>query len=153
MHIVFSAATPEDFERLLALRLSVMREHLERLGRFDSDRARARFSAGFAPAFTRLVHLDGAFAGCVTLRPGGEGIELEHFYLRPEFHGQGTGSRILACLLEETDQAGQRVHLGVLKQSPARRFYERHGFVFTHAGEFDDYFIRMPRQGTPSLAR
>jgi hypothetical protein len=36
-------AHAEDFEALLALRVTAMRESLERIGRFDPGRARARF--------------------------------------------------------------------------------------------------------------
>jgi hypothetical protein len=38
----FAPASEDDFEHLLALRLLVMREHLERLDRFDPVRARER---------------------------------------------------------------------------------------------------------------
>ena len=142
--ITFVPAQADDFERLCALRIAVMREHLERLGRFDPARARARFVEGFSPAHTRLIHVDGVFAGCVTLKPATGGVELEHFYIEAERQGQGIGGAVLDRLLGETDAAGQSVGLGVLKQSPARRFYERRGFDFTHSGEWDDCFARAP---------
>jgi len=34
--------------------------------------------------------------------------------------------------------------LGVLKQSDAARFCERHGLRHTHSEEWDDYFERLP---------
>ena len=142
--ITFAPAQADDFERLLALRLAVMRPHLERLGRFEPDRARARFAEGFSPEHTRLIHLDGVFAGCVTLKPAVGGAEIEHFYLETGRQGQGIGGVVLDRLLGETDAAGLRVELGVLKQSPARRLYERRGFSLTHSSEWDDYFARTP---------
>ena len=53
--IAFAAASEADFERLLALRVLVMRPHLERIGRFHPERARARFREAFDPAHMRLI--------------------------------------------------------------------------------------------------
>jgi GNAT superfamily N-acetyltransferase len=140
----FSHAVDEDFDRLFALRLLVMREHLERVGRFDPARALARFRGSFRAAHTRLIAVDGAFAGCIALHPEAHGMLLEHFYLRPEYQGQGLGSRVLHFLLAETDAAGLPVSLSVLKGSPAARVYERHGFGRTGEDEWDIYYRRLP---------
>ena len=142
--IRFTPAVADDFERLLALRILVMRDHLERIGRFDPDRARARFAAGFVPANMKLIHVQDRFAGCVSLGADTGGLELAHFYLHPDFQGRGLGSAVLEMLLTGTDAASVTVRLAVLKQSPARRFYERHGFVLEHEGEWDDFLVRRP---------
>lgn len=142
MNLAFEPAREADFERLLALRLLVMREHLERLGRFDPVRARERFRNGFAPAHTRLIMLDGAFSGCVSLVPDAIGFELMHFYVEPARQGRGLGAAVLRRLFAEADAAGNPVHLGVLKGSPAIRFYERHGFRHTHEDSWDFFMCR-----------
>lgn len=199
--IHFTPVVADDFERLLALRLLVMREHLERIGRFDPDRARARFAAGFVPADMKLIQVQDRFAGCVSLNPcalirtagsdqgasdaganirwlgsrghgpaGAQcanqavmsgthhslvsgahvgGLELAHFYLHPDFQNRGLGGAVLKMLLTGTDAAGATVRLGVLKQSPARRFYERHGFVWEREGEWDDFLLRRPVPAEP----
>jgi GNAT superfamily N-acetyltransferase len=129
-----------------------MRDHLERIGRFDPDRARAHFVAGFVPADMRLIHVRDRFAGCVSLGADAGGLELAHFYLHPDFQGRGLGSAVLDMLLTGTDAADVTVRLAVLRQSPARRFYERRGFVLERQGEWDDFLIRrpVPRILTPS---
>ena len=43
----YPAVSEADFEDLLALRIAAMRESLERLGRFDPERARSRLQATF----------------------------------------------------------------------------------------------------------
>ena len=45
--VAFEAAVGDDAEALVAIRIAAMRESLERLGRFDPQRARDRFLAGF----------------------------------------------------------------------------------------------------------
>ncbi|MFJ6696153.1 GNAT family N-acetyltransferase [Streptomyces sp. NPDC091272] len=65
-------AAPSDVERIAELRAVVMRPDLERLGRYDEVRVRQRLRDVFVPAHTWLIESEGAFAGCVTLRPLGD---------------------------------------------------------------------------------
>lgn len=146
----FAPAREDDFERLLALRLLVMREHLERLGRFDPERARERFRGNFVAAHMRLIMVGEDLAGCVALLPDEVGLEVSNFYLQPDRQSQGLGGAVMTAILTEADGAGRRLHLQVLKRSPAIRFYERHGFAKTHEDDWDLYLARDPRGGTRS---
>jgi GNAT superfamily N-acetyltransferase len=121
-----------------------MNPQLARIGRLDVERSTARFAREFRPGATRLVHVDGAFAGCVTVYEDGDAWVLEHFYLRPELQGRGLGGRILESLLDEADAAGAAVRLSVLIESDANRFYPRYGFVETHREPFDIFYRREP---------
>jgi GNAT superfamily N-acetyltransferase len=142
--IAFAPASEADFERLLALRIEVMRPYLERLGRFHPERARARFREAFDPAQMRLIEVDGSFAGCVGFAAAADHVELGQFYLVPELQGRGIGGEVLALLLAEADAAVLPVRLQVLKRSPAARLYERHGFVRTHEDDWDVFYERPP---------
>nr|WP_188306903.1 GNAT family N-acetyltransferase [Streptomyces sp. CBMA123] len=115
-----------------------MRADLERLGRWDPDRSRARVRKSFSLRHTSVLLVDGAFAGCVTIRPderGGRHLEL--FYLAPHLQGRGLGSAVLRHLLAEADTAGEPVHLTVLQGSAALRLYARHGFAVVADGPID----------------
>jgi GNAT superfamily N-acetyltransferase len=138
-------AREADFERLFEIRLHAMRPSLERIGRFDPERARARFRASFRPEHTRLI-LDpaGQLIGCVAFGPQDGALLLEHFYLVPQAQGRGVGGAILRQLLGEANESAKPIRLDVLRGSDARRFYERHGFVETHRDEFDLYLERLP---------
>lgn len=143
--VTFRPASSGDFEDLLSLRLRALRESLERLGRFDPERARARFASGFDPRHTRLVHAEAGFVGCVTVRPETCALSwIEHFYIEPEHQGRGFGGRILRCLLAEADAEGRTLRLAVLGESDANRFYQRFGFVETHREAWDIYYERRP---------
>lgn len=142
--IAFRPAAEADFERLLDLRIRVLRPHLERVGRFDPERARRYFRDGYDPTHLRLILVDGGFAGCVALKPDGDGLVLEHFYLDDAVQGRGIGGAVLRLLLAEADAAGKPVRLGVLKGSPAARLYRRHGFAWTHDEPYDDCYRREP---------
>ncbi|MER5206841.1 GNAT family N-acetyltransferase [Streptomyces sp. NPDC002825] len=137
----------EDVEPMAELRAEVMREDLARLGRYDEHRVRQRLRDGFSPAHTSVIELDGALAGCVTVRPheDGEGLYLEHFYLAPETQGRGIGTAVLRRLLDRADAAGVPVRLVVLQGSAARRLYEREGFAFESEDPVDVVMVRNPR--------
>ncbi|MFJ8049581.1 GNAT family N-acetyltransferase [Streptomyces luteogriseus] len=140
-------ARPADVEAIAELRAVVMRPDLERLGRYDEHRVRQRLRDGFSPQHTSIIVSDGTFAGSVTLRPSVSGLWLEHFYLTPALQGRGLGSAVLWTLLARTDASGDLVRLNVLRGSPARRLYERHGFAVETQDAIDVFMLRRPRAG------
>lgn len=142
-------ASVADVEAIAELRAVVMRADLERLGRYDEQRVRQRLRDGFEPAHTWVIEVSGAFAGCVALRPAEDAHWLEHFYLAPHLQGSGIGSDVLSRLLERCDQEGVPVRLNVLQGSPARRLYERHGFVLETEDPVDVFMVRSVNR--PSL--
>lgn len=81
----------------------------------------------FRPEWTRII-VDGAEdVGSISTRPDGSVRWIEHFYLVAERQGQGIGSQVLRAVLAEPWAGPTR--LNVLQGSPARRLYERNGFV------------------------
>lgn len=137
-------ASVSDVEAVAELRAVVLRADLERLGRYDEQRVRQRLREGFDPACTWVIEVDGAFAGCVALRPAADAHWLEHFYLAPELQGGGIGSDVLRRLLERCDRDSVLVRLNVLRGSPARRLYERHGFTTETEDPVDVFMVREP---------
>ncbi|MFI6906939.1 GNAT family N-acetyltransferase [Nonomuraea sp. NPDC050394] len=131
-------AVPADGDPIAELRAVVLRPDLERLGRFDPNRVRRRFKDAFLPEHTSIVEVNGAFAGSIALRPADDGVWLEHFYLSPATQGRGVGTAILHKVL--TDEKVFR--LIVLRDSPAQRLYERHGFTAYAEDPIDRWMIR-----------
>jgi GNAT superfamily N-acetyltransferase len=138
------AAEPADVEAIVELRATVMRPDLERLGRYDEHRVRQRLRDAFAPQHTSVIVADGAFAGCIAVRPAEDGRWLEHFYLAPELQGRGLGSAVLQTVLQDSDADGVPVRLNVLQGSPAQRLYERHGFAVESQDPIDVFMVRKP---------
>ena len=141
----FGPASEADFEPLLALRIDVMREHLERVFRYEPSRARRIFRQHFDEPGSRLVLVDGKRAGCVGFRTGQDEIRIDSFYLDARYHNHGLGTVILKMLLAEADALDLPVRLEVLQGSAAARFYERHGFVKLGEDEVEARYER--RQG------
>ncbi len=135
--------TDNDFETLLELRIATMRESLERLGRFEPDRARDRFRQTFRPANTRRIVVDGQPAGCVAFWAEPEqAMRVEHFYIAAPFQRRGLGGSVLVALVASAPASTQVFRVGVLRESDADRFYRRHGFVAVSQTEFDIAYER-----------
>lgn len=77
----------------------------------------------------------------VVMRPDADAVWIEHFYLDTARQGQGIGSWALAQILR-MDTAGRPFRLNVLQGSPARRLYDRHGFVLESEDLIDVYLSR-----------
>ncbi|CUI78101.1 GNAT family N-acetyltransferase [Achromobacter aegrifaciens] len=143
----YAPVSEADFEDLLALRIEAMRESLERLGRFDPERARSRLRSTFRPEHTWSIEQDGQRIGFYALRPEGDGLRLDHLYIRPAAQGSGLGGQVMRKILQEADRLGLAVSLGALRDSDSNRFYRRHGFVQTGESEWDiDYLRPAPRR-------
>ncbi|MBW8779096.1 MAG: GNAT family N-acetyltransferase [Burkholderiales bacterium] len=124
-----------------------MRESLERLGRFDPQRARERFLTAFEPALTRHVVVDGERVGFVVVRAQDDGLLLDHLYIVPSAQGRRIGASVVAHVLDEADVLGLPVRVGALRESAANAFYVRHGFVLTRVSEWDNHYERpAPRR-------
>lgn len=72
---------------------------------------------------TWVAEVEGAVVGVLALSPGW----LDQLYLDPRFRGRGIGDRCVA-LAQERQPGGLQLWTFQIN-GPARRFYERHGFV------------------------
>ncbi|GAB3406739.1 GNAT family N-acetyltransferase [Schumannella luteola] len=138
----FRPASGADVEWMLDLKTRVMQPQLARLDRWSPERSRERFLAAFRPEVTRVIVVDGADAGLIAVRPADDGIWIEHFYLDPALQGRGIGGAVLAHVLVSDAHLELPFRLDVLQGSPARRLYDRHGFVFEREDEVDVWMLR-----------
>ncbi len=148
----FGPISEADFEPLLALRIDVMREHLERVFRYKPSRARRIFRAHFDEPGMRLILIGEGLGGCVGFRIGEAEIKLDSFYLDRRHHNTGLGTTILKVLLAEADALGLPIRLEVLTGSKADRFYLRHGFVKLSEDEIEGHYERPAVRVSPAAA-
>jgi GNAT superfamily N-acetyltransferase len=143
-NLAFTATGQSDADTLVDMRIAAMRESLERVGRFDPERARERFLASFDPSLCRFIEVDGVRAGFILIRPEEDHWLLDHLYILPEHQGKGIGAAVLLEVLKDADAHHMPIRLGALRGSDSNRFYRRHGFVQTHETEWDIYYLRQP---------
>lgn len=127
-------ATEADIPLLLELRKGTMLPHLERAGApSDQDSLMARVVYRLEDA--QLVYLGEEFVGLFKVSRTGREWMLVQVQVAPGWQGRGLGEALVRRLQEEA--AAQRccVVLDVLKGNPARRLYERLGFVVESESE------------------
>jgi GNAT superfamily N-acetyltransferase len=144
VNLAFTATTESDANTLVDIRIAAMRESLERIGRFDPQRARERFLASFDPVLCRFIEADGIQAGFILIRPQEDHWLLDHLYILPERQGRGIGAAVLRNVFERADAQRMPIRLGALRGSDSNRFYLQHGFVQTGETEWDIYYVRHP---------
>ena len=100
----------------------------------DYEEWLATLPGPYAPPLGALLvaRADGAAAGCVCLRPLGDGSgEVKRMYVREAFRGRGIGR----ALVEECIALGRAAGFAQLRldthstMTPARTLYESYGFV------------------------
>jgi GNAT superfamily N-acetyltransferase len=83
-------------------------------------------------AFDHIIQLAGRDIGIIGVNRRLDCWFLDKLYLLPTYQRQGLGSYLLQCLIDDAKSAQVALRLTVLEVNPARRLYERHGFVLTH---------------------
>lgn len=77
----------------------------------------------------QIIVLSGKEIGVISIERKPDEIYLDKLFILPDYQGWGIGTHLIRGLLEEGLSQGVPVRLGVLKVNPARRLYERLGFV------------------------
>jgi GNAT superfamily N-acetyltransferase len=144
--ISFREATEADYGFLYSLHSLAMKPHVERTWGWDEQDQQRRFRMEFDPSSSQIVLVDGREVGVLAVNAGREDF-IANIELLPAYQGRGIGTRILQDVLGESDRAGKTVGLRVLKVNPARRLYERLGFVLS--GETETHYV-MRRQPNPT---
>lgn len=92
----------------------------------DDDEVRGWFSHVVVPRYETWVAVAGGTGSVVGLLVLAD-TELEQLYLDPSWRGRGLGDRFMTLAKQQRPQGLELWTFQVNK--PARRFYERHGFV------------------------
>jgi len=83
-------------------------------------------------AFDEVIQYAGLDVGLIGVDRSSDYWFLDKLYLLPAYQNRGIGSYLLQRLIDDAKAAQVALQLAVLEVNPARRFYERHGFVLTH---------------------
>lgn len=131
---------PADTDFLRELYISFRWSELEAAGwpdatrhAFLADQFRLQdhhYTTHYTTTAFLIITRDGAPAGRLYIdRGGAREIRLVDIILMATFIGQGIGSVIIRALLDEATRTGCFVGLHVESDNPARRLYQRLGFV------------------------
>jgi ribosomal protein S18 acetylase RimI-like enzyme len=143
--IVLRPVSEADEPYLLALRQAVMNEHFARLGDVPTEDAhRERLRHHYEDA--RLIVCDENVVGMVKAYRTEREWLLSQVQIAPPYQGRGLGETVVRLLLETAREDRLPVRLSVLKGNPARRLYERLGFVELERAEHATTLLWRPEQ-------
>ena len=130
----FRQATEDDWDFLVLLRRTTMGAHIDRAGvdydeEFQTQRIRHKYDCA------QIVVLDGEDIGLLKVSKEADPWQLIQIQLAPGFQGRGLGTALLDGVLAAAQEEGVAVELRVYKTNPAKRLYERRGFVVVGQSE------------------
>jgi ribosomal protein S18 acetylase RimI-like enzyme len=138
-HFELRPATPDDRDVLFAIYRSTREDELAMTGWDDAQKAafvemqftaqdRSYREANPDGRFL-LITVDGEPVGRLYVARLADELRVIDIAILPAHRGGGIGSRVMADVIAEADAAGLPVRLHVEPWNPARRLYERFGFV------------------------
>jgi ribosomal protein S18 acetylase RimI-like enzyme len=126
-------ATEADIPFLLALRAQTMEPHHLAAGIEHSlSDQEARVRSHFECA--EIFELHGQPVGMAKILRGPSEWRIVQIQLLPSYQRNGMGTRLINSVLAEARAVGLPLSLSVLKVNPARRLYERLGFIVVSEG-------------------
>jgi ribosomal protein S18 acetylase RimI-like enzyme len=136
MHALkFRPATPDDEEFLYQLLKATMRGYVDQIWGWDEDWQRAYFHMRFDPAKNQIVVLDDQDVGVISVEWREDVVHLCTLFILPEYQGRGIGTQLISALQAAASREGLPMTLRVLKVNPAKRLYERLGFMVVEEDE------------------
>ncbi len=135
---------PDDEDFLLSLYASTRRAELAGLGwsgkeedafiRMQFDAQAWHYRHAYPNATYSVICVDGERAGRLIVNRNDDEIVIADITLLPQFRRIGIGSGLVQRLVDEADAGHLRVRCHVLRDSDARRFWERAGLAAQGSG-------------------
>ena len=122
-------ATPDDQEFIFDSYRATLRPYVEWAWGWDDSFQRAGFWKHHPLDQVQLIAVDGQRAGVLHVEEQDSLHFIRMIFLVPEFQGRGVGARLLRGEIERAHRQGKALQLKVIKINPAKRLYERLGFV------------------------
>lgn len=143
--------TASDYELMWTIQRVSIGPYVDATFGWEESVQRRYFDDHFDHRKHQIILVGGVDAGFLSWERRDDHVYLGNVALLPEFQNRGVGTRVVRDVMAQAEKDGLPLRLQVLKPNPARRFYERLGFVV--CGETDTHF-RMARDRDPDdLAR
>jgi ubiquinone/menaquinone biosynthesis C-methylase UbiE/ribosomal protein S18 acetylase RimI-like enzyme len=137
VEIVLRPATGGDREFIENVYFETQRWIIEQLfGWRGRDVEREKFAETYDESSALIVACNGTACGWMSVALKTDVLELTGIYLLPEYQRRGIGTQLIQNLIGEAARVNVGLTLSTATINPARRLYERLGFVLTKETEF-----------------
>jgi ribosomal protein S18 acetylase RimI-like enzyme len=141
-------AEAADFDFLFLLHKTTMREYIEPLWGWHEAWQAEYFQKKYDPDRRQIIQVEDQDAGVLVVEEQTGELYIGLIELLPEFQNQGIGSAIVNQLINMANANCLLLSLHVLKTNePARRLYERLGFVVVREEEHRFKMLYNPLRG------
>ena len=139
--------TVEDYDFLYRLHAATIREYVEETWGWQEEWQQEYFARKFDPENRQIIRIDDQDAGVIMIERRDEELFIGLIEILPKFQGHGIGSTLIRHVIQTAHADGLPVTLQVLKtNTPARRLYERLGFVITQEEKYRFQMICSPKK-------
>ncbi|MBT5494306.1 MAG: GNAT family N-acetyltransferase [Alphaproteobacteria bacterium] len=133
-------ATVDDSDFAFDMKTAAFRPYVEQSLGWDEVAQRQQHQHNFARHDYRVITVDGAARGIMSLAVASGCVKVNQLFLAPEYQGDGIGARCMALIIAEAESLGLPVRLRVMKVNPrAKAFYER--LDFSVVSEVETHFM------------
>jgi ribosomal protein S18 acetylase RimI-like enzyme len=127
-------ATIDDAPLFYAVIDRTMREFIiATWGRWNEARVRQEAREDSSSPNAKVIVVGDIAVGVFFVERHSTHIQLEQIYLLPEYQRMGIGTALINSLIREAKLNELPICLRVMAVNPAKKFYERLGFVVTEA--------------------
>jgi ribosomal protein S18 acetylase RimI-like enzyme len=144
--IILRPARVGDYDFLWRLHRLALRPAVDAIWGWDEDFQARRFREHFDTAGLQIVSYRGQEVGAIKVLPEENSLFLAYIAILPVLQNQGIGTALIRQVLVEAARNDQPVTLQVLRGNPARRLYERLGFVITDQNDERCFMIHWLAQ-------
>ena len=106
---------------------------------WDEAWQKQNFSKKYDPVNARIIRYGSNEVGFIAVKHNVDDPFISELNILPEYQNKGIGSYILDGLLKKAANEKLTVRMQVLKVNPARRLYERLGFILY--GKTDTHYL------------
>jgi putative hydrolase of the HAD superfamily len=137
--------TEADREFCYQIKKATMGGYIKQIWGWDETVQRQLFDEDWQQKKPQIILYNNRPIGTIFLSWYGKYLEIERFYLLPEYQKQGIGSYLLKDILDKADETKITAKLGVLKINPAQKLYQRFSFVAVGENELAFFMERKPK--------
>jgi GNAT superfamily N-acetyltransferase/adenylylsulfate kinase-like enzyme len=127
--LALRASTLEDTEFLYAVTKETITEYARQTWDLSPEELEKAMRDGIIIGQDQIVMLHGRKIGVLSVEHKSDEHFIDKILILPDYQRWGIGTHLVRCVLAGAFGKGLPVRLHVLKVNPARRLYERLGFV------------------------
>jgi GNAT superfamily N-acetyltransferase len=128
---VLRPATEADSDLCFQIKKKAFGDYIKEIWGWDEGMQRRLHEKDFEHSRFRIIQLEDQDIGLLSVRTEGDSLWISQIYILPLHQNHGYGTRMIHEVIHDADQQQKTVKLQVLKINPARKLYDRLGFIVT----------------------